>query len=128
MDSKNQTILIIENASIDDEEFRSIFGKDFQLIFASECKDVLELAGQSDIDLVLLDKDTPGVAVGEICSHLNANAANRNTQIVFMVNKDQECNLEDLPVRVADCLDRPLKPLIVMVRLQRHLELKGYRD
>jgi diguanylate cyclase (GGDEF)-like protein len=128
METRIQTILIIENAPSEDEEFRAILGKDFQLLFANGSKDVLEMAGQNDIDLVLLDNDALGIDADEICTHLSENVANRNTQIVLMVNKKQECNLEDLPLGVADCIDKSLQPPIVMARLQRHLELKGYRD
>jgi diguanylate cyclase (GGDEF)-like protein len=128
MESKIQTILIIEDSPTNDEVFRSILGKNFQLLFASGRMDVLELVGQNDIDLVLLDNDIPSVGVGEICANLNTKVANRNTQIILMVKKEQESNLEDLPVGVADCIAKPLQPLIVMARLQRHLELKEYHD
>jgi diguanylate cyclase (GGDEF)-like protein len=128
MDVKNQTILIIEDAPTDDEVFRSILGKDRRLIFAAGCKDALEITGQNDIDLVLLDVDTPGVDLGEIYSHLNANPTNRNTRIILMGKKEQESNLGDLTSGVADYIGKPLQPPIVMARVQRHLELKGYRD
>lgn len=124
METRIQTILIIENAPLVDEEFKSILGKDFLLLFANGAEDALELACQKGIDLVLLDNNTPGVEVGEIYSRLSENAANRYTQIILIVNKNQEC----LPAGVADCIDKPLQPAIVMARLQRHLELKGYRD
>ena len=128
MDTKNQTILIIENAPTNDEAFRSILGKDHRLVFADGHQEVLEFDGHHDIDLVLLDEDTSGMDAGDIFSHLNANSANRNTEIILMVNKEQEANLDDLPVGVTDCIAKPLQPSIVMARVQRHLELKGYRD
>jgi diguanylate cyclase (GGDEF)-like protein len=128
MESKIQTILIIGDDPTGDREFRSILGKDYQLLFANGRKDVLEMTGQNNIDLVLVDNNTLKVEVSEICSHLTANIANRNTPIILIVQKDQECNLGNLPVGVADCIDKPLQPPIVMARLQRHLELKGYRD
>jgi diguanylate cyclase (GGDEF)-like protein len=128
MGSKNQTILIIEDTSTDDELFRSILGKDYQLLFATGRKDVLEINDHHFIDLVLLDTDTFGINAVEINSHLSANPANRNTQIILMVKKAQEGILGDLPAGVADFITKPLQPPIVITRLKYHLELKWYRD
>jgi diguanylate cyclase (GGDEF)-like protein len=128
MESKIQTILVIANNPTDNEEIRSILGKEFQLLFVNERKDVLEMASQNDIDLVLLDNNTVSVGVNEICSCLTANIANRNVPIILIVQKNQEYNLGNLPEGVADCIDKPLQPPIVIARLHRHLELKGYRD
>ncbi len=128
MDSKHQTILIIEDAPTEDEAFRSILGSEHQLLFAAGRKDALEIDGQKDIDLVLLDVDSTRIEVGEMYSHLKTNPANRNTKILLMVKQEQEGNLGDLPAGVADCIAKPLQPSIVMARVQSHLEIKGYRD
>lgn len=128
MDSKNQIILIIEDAPTDDQMFRSILGKDCQLLFAAGRKDALEIDGHRGLDLVLLDVDTPGIDAGEIYSHISANPANHNTQIILMVKQEQEGKLGNLPIGVADCIAKPLQSPIVMARVQSHLELKGYRD
>ena len=128
MDTKNQTILIIEQAPIEHEVFRTIIGKDYQLLFAAERTDVLELVGQKNIDLVMLDIDTPGLEAGDIFTHLNANPANCNTEIILIVKKGQEDYLGDLPSGVTDVIAKPLQPQIVIARLQSRLEIKRYRD
>lgn len=128
MNSKNQIILIIEDAPTDDQMFRSIMGKDYQLLFAAGRKEALEIDGHKGLDLVLLDVDTPGIDAGEIYSHISANPANHNTQIILMVMKEQEGNLGDLPAGVADCIAKPLQSSIVIARVQSYLELKEHRD
>jgi diguanylate cyclase (GGDEF)-like protein len=128
MDEKNQTILIIEDPLIDDEALRSILGSDYRLLFAGGGKQALEIDGQKDIDLVLWDVDTPGIAADDVFSLLSANPANHNAQILLMVRPGQEGIWEGRPAEVADWIGKPLQPSILKARVQSHLELKGYRD
>ena len=128
MNTKKQTILVIEDSPTDDEAFRSILGEEHRLLFSSGHKDVLEMDGDKDVDLVLLDINAPGVDAGEICAQFSANPAHHNTPIILMVKKEQECQLASLPVGVVDCITKPLQAPIVAARLQSHLKLKQYRD
>lgn len=128
MNTINQTILVIEESPTDDEAIRSILGMDHSLVFSSGNLDALEIDAYKSIDLVLLDINTPGVEVDEICSHLRDNPDNHNTPVILMVKKEQECQLESLPAGVSDCITKPLQPPIVMARVESHLKLKRYHD
>jgi diguanylate cyclase (GGDEF)-like protein len=128
MEVKNQTILIIEDAPIVNNAFRSIFGKNHWLLFAHQQKEAFEIIQQNEIDLVLLDAVTSGIDAGEISRALCAHPLNHNTQIILIVNKEQEDQLGKLPVGVVDYISKPLLAPIVRTRVQNCLEIKGYRD
>ena len=81
-----------------------------------------------DIDLVLLDINTPGVDASDVYSHFSNSQVNHNTPIILMVTKEQECQLEYLPVGVTDCITKPFQPSIVVARVQSQLKLKRFRD
>jgi diguanylate cyclase (GGDEF)-like protein len=128
MNTINQTILVIEDSPIDDEKFRSILGGDHRLLFSAGDMDALEIDGNKDIDLVLLDINNPGVDAGQICSYFSDSPNYHNTPIIIIINKEEEHLLNQLPTGVSDWITKPLQPPLVMARVECHLKLKRYRD
>jgi len=80
-------------------------------------------------DLILLDVMMPGMSGYEVMDALRADVALRDIPVIFTTAMDAEQDEErGLVLGAVDYLTKPLRPAIVLARVQTHLELKHARD
>jgi len=87
------------------------------------------LAGDSRVDLVLLDDLMPGMNGTELIVHLKADERLRELPVIFLTARaDGAAEARGLELGAADFIPKPINAAIVLARVRTHLELKGARD
>jgi putative two-component system response regulator len=80
-------------------------------------------------DLVLLDVMMPGMSGYEVLQRLREDPRTRDIPVIFTTAMDATADEEHgLALGAVDYLTKPLRPAIVLARVQTHLDLKHARD
>lgn len=102
---------------------------EYKLYFALDGLTALDVAGESQPDVILLDIMMPGIDGYELCRRLKLNPKTRSIPVIFVTAKSQEDDEElGLQVGAIDFISKPISGSILRARLANHLELKDHRD
>src|SRR5919108_3278125 len=124
--------LLLINASIANRAvFKSTFkgGRDIQA--ANDAGEAMRLADRTPPDLIALDlgDDQDAGIVHGMIKHFRNAPTTRNTPIVLLAGTAQEpIAIRGLALGAVDFISKPLSPLVLAARVQRHLDLKHERD
>jgi diguanylate cyclase (GGDEF)-like protein len=128
-DAPRQTILIVDDTTANIEILSEMLSVDYEVLFATNGEDALEIAFDETPDLILLDILMPNMDGYEVCARLKADPRTRAIPVIFVTSMDQEEDeTKGLAVGAIDYLIKPVRPPIVRARVHNHLELKRYRD
>lgn len=118
----------------DDEANRAILGRllephGFSLAFAENGVEVIsQMAGQ-DFDAVLLDIQMPEMDGFEVLSRLRESGQLRNTPVIVVTGLQEEQDaVRCIENGAEDFLSRPIRPALLMARLNASLEKKRLRE
>ena len=122
-------ILIIDDSPEDIHILGGILCKDYQLFFATNGADGLDIVMRERPDLILLDVLMPDMDGYAICGRLKADRLLGNIPVIF-VTALSEVNEEarGLEAGAVDYLIKPVSAPIVKARVRTHLELKRHQD
>jgi diguanylate cyclase (GGDEF)-like protein len=122
-------ILVVDDIPANIKSLNAILAEDYNVIFASDWRKGLELAGRKSPDIILLDIMMPEMDGYEICRRLKSDAETREIPVIFITALDGEADEEKgLAIGAADYITKPFRPAIVRLRVGNHLELKLQRD
>jgi diguanylate cyclase (GGDEF)-like protein len=122
-------ILIVDDISANIKSLNAILADDYNIIFATDWRKGLELAGRMSPDIVLLDIMMPDMDGYEICRRLKSESETREIPVIFITALDGEADEEKgLSFGAADYITKPFRPAIVRLRVRNHLQLKLQRD
>ncbi|HYQ93059.1 MAG TPA: diguanylate cyclase [Candidatus Competibacteraceae bacterium] len=126
---KQAKILIIDDSPADIHILGSILGKDYQLFFATNGADGIDIVMRERLDLILLDVLMPDMDGYAICDRLKGDQLLRNIPVIFVTGLN-EVNEEarGLEAGAVDYLTKPISAPIVKARVRTHLELKRHQD
>ncbi|MCN4144341.1 MAG: response regulator [Thiohalomonas sp.] len=80
-------------------------------------------------DLILLDIEMPGMDGYEVCRQLKEAPATQNILLIFVTVNDQEEDEEKgLQLGAVDYITKPIRPSIVVARVNTHITLKLQHD
>lgn len=86
-------------------------------------------AGTPAPDLILLDVMMPAMDGYAVFNQLRANVTTRDIPVIFVTAKDSDYDEEyGLELGAVDYIHKPIKPLIVLARVNAQLEAKRARD
>jgi CheY-like chemotaxis protein len=129
MNHSKETILIVDDVIANIEILNGVLGDLYDIIFATNGQDAVEIAREQVPDLILLDVVMPGLDGYDVCSILRADEKTKDIPIIFVTAMDQEEDeSKGLNAGVVDYITKPIRPSIVKARVHNHLELKHYRD
>lgn len=129
MELNKQTVLIVDDMPSNIEILEGVLGDDYEVLFATNGKDALDIAASQNPDLILLDIVIPDMDGYEVCARLKANTRTQDIPVIFVTAMDQEEDeSKGLNAGVIDYITKPIRPAIVKARVHNHLELKRYRD
>lgn len=81
-----------------------------------------------EIDLILLDYHMPEMDGFEILDHLRTDERTREIPVVFLTAwSTGDSEVEALKRGASDFLDKPIKPSVLLMRVEHQLELQRYR-
>ncbi|MDV7103616.1 diguanylate cyclase [Vibrio sp. TH_r3] len=90
--------------------------------FASDANQAFEMIAQSPPDLILLDVELPDINGLEVCSILKQRRKTKDIPVLF-ITSHTEIDFEEkvFDVGAADYIVKPLNPVVVLARVQTHL-------
>jgi len=129
MEPIRQSILIVDDAATNLEALNAVLGADYDLIFATNGQEAMELARDQLPDLILLDVVMPDMDGYEVCRRLKSEVRTRGIPVIFVTAMDHEQDeAAGLDAGAIDYLTKPIRESIVRARVRNHLELKRARD
>ncbi|PTQ91113.1 diguanylate cyclase domain-containing protein [Agitococcus lubricus] len=123
------TILVVDDTPANIEVMHAMLAPDYEVLFATNGHEALELAAKTRPDLILLDIIMPEMNGHEVCQRLKSDVVTKDIPIVFvtaMAATDSE--EKGLRLGAIDYIVKPFSPAVVKARIANHLELKRYRD
>jgi len=128
--SKQQTILIVDDAKENINILAELLRTDFKIRAATGGGKALEIAfSDNPPDLILLDVIMPEMDGYEVCKRLKASSQTKSIPVIFVTGKvSEEDEIYGFNLGAIDYIIKPFSPVIIKARVQTHAELKRYRD
>lgn len=101
--------------------------RDYEVLTATNGKDALDIVRQTDLDLILLDENMPGISGLET---LDCIKDIRPSVPVVMVTKNEAEDLMEQAIgaKIADYLIKPVNPLQVLMSLKKNIHVREIRQ
>lgn len=95
-------------------------GKGYDVVTACSGADALELAGQQNFDLIILDENMPGLTGLETLQRIKLTSPHIP---VIMITKSEEENIMDQAIgnQIADYLIKPVNPNQILLSIKKNL-------
>lgn len=128
--SKQQTILIVDDAKGNINVLAELLRADFKIRAATSGAKALDIAfSDNPPDLILLDVVMPEMDGYEVCKRLKASSQTKNIPIIFITgNVSEEDEIYGFSLGAMDYIAKPFSPVVVKARVNTHAELKRHRD
>lgn len=122
-------VLIVEDSRSNAMLISAILKEFCDPLVVDNGEDALIIADTQPIDLILLDVMLPGVDGYHVCAHLKNNQKTINIPVIFLSGLSEENNeARGLALGAVDYISKPIRPIIVEMRVRNHLELKRRGD
>ncbi len=128
--SKNESVLIVDDSHVTLKILASCLKDLHKVNLATNGASCLQIAQtQPQPDLILLDVTMPNMNGYEVCEQLKKNPLTAAIPVIFLTGLDSEKDEEKgLLIGAVDYITKPVRPAIVVARVQTHLTLKLQRD
>lgn len=127
--ARRNSILVVDDTSANIEVLHAMLAPDYEVLFATNGPQGLELALAASPDLILLDVRMPGMDGLEVCRRLKEEPATRHIPVIFLTAMNDDIHEETgLQAGAIDYISKPYNQAIVRQRLVNHLALKRYQD
>lgn len=110
------------------QDFARLLEQEYQLLFATQCSQLLEIAREKQADLILLEDALVGMESMEMCSLLKTDPRTQDIPVIIITGSMDEAYIQNLNGFAVDYLHFPDHPAILKAHLRTFLELKHYRD
>ncbi|MBT4288709.1 MAG: EAL domain-containing protein [Deltaproteobacteria bacterium] len=95
---------------------------------APDGETALELTKKKSYDLILLDIMMPGIDGREVCQRLQDDPARKNIPIIFLTAISESADIaKGLKLGAVDYVTKPIDSLVLIARVNTHLELSHKR-
>ncbi len=128
--SKQQTILIVDDAKENINILAELLRTDFKIRAATSGEKALEIAfSDNPPDLILLDVIMPEMDGYEVCAKLKASSQTKDIPVIFVTGKvSEEDEIYGFNLGAIDYITKPFSPVIIKARVHTHAELKISKD
>jgi len=128
--NKQAQILIVDDDRININVLGTMLTEHYEIIVALNGEQALQIIeSNSQIDLMLLDIQMPGIDGFEVCQKIKDNPKFKDLPIIFITaNRNEEDERKGLMLGAVDYITKPFSQPIVELRVKNHLELKHQRD
>jgi PAS domain S-box-containing protein len=98
----------------------------YDLSFATDGREALQILSKVDFDLILLDVVMPEIDGFEVCRKLTSDEKYRNIPVLFLtVKTDPESIIKGFESGGVDYITKPFNPYELLARIKTHLRLKS---
>ncbi|MBN2297644.1 MAG: response regulator [Deltaproteobacteria bacterium] len=124
-----QKILIVDDEPANIKVLGEMLMYDYQISFASNGPEAIELAKSNLPDLILLDIVMPEIDGYNVCRQLKEDESTEKIPVVFITAKNaEEDEKKGFDLGAVDYITKPFSLSVVQARVKTHLELKRHRD
>jgi putative two-component system response regulator len=117
-----QTILIVDDESINLAIMRDILSNDYDLVFAKNGADTLAAIAKHTPAMVLLDVGLPDISGYELCRQIKRIDTTQAIQVIFITTyTDMEHETAGFDAGGVDYIGKPVSAAIVRARVGSHL-------
>lgn len=130
MNAQRPTILIVDDTADNLTVMGGLLRAHFRVRVASAGEEALRLLSQADLpDLILLDVMMPGLDGYGVLQRLRDDERLRDIPVIFVTAMDaDEDEQRGLNLGAVDYVTKPIRPAILLARVNAQLELKRARD
>ncbi len=123
-------VLIVDDAPSNIQVLAACLKEHYQIKVATCGEDCLGfIAHGPKPDLILLDIEMPGMDGYEVCQRIQQDSQSSDIPVIFVTARDEDRNEEKgLQLGAVDYITKPVKPAIVLARVNTHITLKMQRD
>ncbi len=124
------TVLIVDDESTNIQLLAACLKQKYVIKVATSGQQCLDLIQNQFIpDLILLDIEMPNMDGYTVCRSLKSYSKTELTPIIFVTGKDGDADEEKgLQLGAVDYITKPVRPAIVLARVDTHVTLKQQRD
>lgn len=130
MKKQQEKILIVDDVSKNIQILGSILSqKDYQIAYAQNGKQAIDISKIQEFDLILLDIMMPGIDGYEVCKKLKKSPLTREVPIIFLTAKaDMDSIIKGFEVGGQDYITKPFNSAELLARVENHLLIKRQRE
>ncbi len=122
-------LLVVDDVPANIQILHSLLKEEYEIYFATNGPDALDLAHNRAPDLVLLDVMMPVMDGYEVCRQLKADPNTEEIPIIFVTAMGEvDDETRGLELGAIDYITKPISPAIVRARVRNHIRLKQQGD
>ncbi len=122
------TILVVDDMPANIDILVSVLSEDYKIRIAIDGLKAIQLATETQPDLILLDVMMPGISGYEVCERLKKDPLTTHIPIIFVTSMSEISNeARGLELGAVDYITKPIHPEIVQARVKTHLNLSNQR-
>lgn len=128
--TKKAQVLVVDDDRSNINILGAMLADHYEIIVALNGEQAIQLIeSNTQIDLILLDIQMPGIDGFEVCQKIKSNPELKDIPIIFITaNRNEEDERKGLMLGAVDYITKPFSQPIVDLRVKNHLELKRQRD
>ena len=118
-------LLVADDEFVNREILRNVLQDDYELLFAEDGVEALEVVrrGQHVLSLVLLDLKMPGMSGTEVLQAMRTDSDLEGIPVIVLTS-DQDAEVETLMIGANDFIPKPYpQASVILARIQRAIEL-----
>ena len=129
-EGQKPVVLIVDDIAANIQILAACLNDDYRIKVATGGQACLDIMAEKDKpDLVLLDIEMPDIDGYCVCKQLKNQADTKDIPIIFVTAKDSAADEEKgLNLGAVDYISKPIRPAIVLARVNAHITLKQQRD
>jgi putative two-component system response regulator len=130
LSNEKQTVLVVDDTPENLTVLGELLQPKYRVRVANSGKRALQVAvSEPRPDLILLDVMMPDLDGYAVIKALRADAATQDIPVIFVTAMDADDDEErGLALGAVDYITKPIRPAVVLARVNAHLELKHARD
>jgi diguanylate cyclase (GGDEF)-like protein len=122
-------LLIVDDDPNNVRLLASIFDQDYDILFALNGLEAINISLRERPDLIILDVMMPDLDGYTVCKTIKNHPHTKDIPIVFLTaHCDAEEEIRGLEMGAADFISKPFYPKIVKIRVSNQIELKYARE
>jgi diguanylate cyclase (GGDEF)-like protein len=122
-------LLIVDDDPNNVRLLASIFDQDYDILFALNGLEAIDISLRERPDLIILDVMMPELDGYTVCKTIKNHPHTKDIPIVFLTaHCDAEEEIRGLEMGAADFISKPFYPKIVKIRVSNQIELKYARE